>query len=948
MIEDYIPVEAIGAESLRERGASSALPPLYFLHVWWARRPLMASRAAVLASLLPAGERDEQWLLETTGVHGDPAATRAALQEANRKGIRLGTNPYGYARAFTYNPPPSRMVEVRTLLRKIWGTERPVVLDPFAGGGSIAFEALRLGLQVYANDLNPVAAVILKATLEYPARFGEQLAEEIEAWGQRWSQRVQKELEPFFPVPEGERVLAYVWARTIQCPDCGLVIPLSPNWWLDRTKDPRIAARLVVPQDPSLNRCTFEIVQIRRTNDYDPSEGTWRSGDARCPRCGLTVESDYIKSEAQAGRMGSQLYAVAIDRGSGREYRTPTEIDLAAVEAAKAEYQEHWQEWLRYDLLPTQEIREGLKTREPRTYGMTHWHQLFSPRQALVLATYVRHLKALKSEIHDTLPRDRADAIITYLSLILDKCADYNSCMTLWHSGRAVLAHTFDRHDFSFKSSHGEFDGAHQLLPWALSQVVDAYRGIARLLPADRFVLAMSNTPSVREGSTPYPTSMSLQARIDASDRLQITQGNAADLAHLPNESVHLVCADPPYHDNVMYGELSDFFYVWQRLVLKDVYPDWFQEELVAKDEETVANPARFTGNGRRSARELAKRDYEAKMQACFREIFRVLHPQGVFTLMFTHKSVEAWDALATALIQAGFEITASWPVHTESDNSLHQAKKNAVQSTIFLVCRKRQGGGRGAWFDDIQGELRRVAREKADEFQKKGLQGVDLYIATFGPALQVLSRHWPVKNSDGSLLRPEQALDVVRSEVTDYRLRQLLGGHSTRFDPATDFFILAWDAYRAVEFPFDEARKLALSVGSDVEELKGNLALLQRNQRNVRLLTPAERRRARPGRIDPNATGFANLIDAIHTATYVYQEEGPRALEAFLRRTGLWNSDPFLKAVETLLQVIPQTRATEAHFRPLFDMARSALDDRLKLPQLTVFDGNEDEVSEA
>ena len=960
MIEDFIPVEAIGAESLRERGASSALPPLYFLHVWWARRPLTVSRAAILASLMPTrvtsdGKEERQrqaetqkwWLLDTIGIHGDPAATRKRLEEARRTGENLGPDPYGYPRAFTYNAPQSRLKEMQAVWREVWGTERPVVLDPFAGGGSIPFEALRLGLTVHANELNPVAAVILKATLEYPARFGEGLANEIEAWGRRWAERARRDLEPFFPVRNGEKVLAYIWARTVRCPDCNLVIPLSPNWWLSKDENGRsgLATRIVVPEDSRETRCSFEVpVEVRPGSAYNPSEGTWRDGDAQCPRCRLTVEADYVKAEAQAGRMGSQLYAVVVDRGRGREYRAPTEADLKAVEAAELEYRRNVGAWLRQALLPSQTIPEGLKTREPLNYGMHFWHRLFSPRQALVMATYVRHLKALKEEIRRVLPRDRADAVLTYLAFALNKAANYNSRMSIWDYLRLRVGNTFDRHDFSFKSSHGEFDGAHQLLPWAVMQIVDAYGGIARLIPTHAFVPTQSNGTAPQLVETYRgATAPLLEARSDAADRLVITQEDAAYLAHLPNESVHLICADPPYYDNVMYGELSDFFYVWERLVLSDVYPDWFRTELVDKAEEAVANPARFRG-GRR-VRDQAKRHYEAKMQACFREAYRVLHRRGVFTLMFTHKSVEAWDALATALIQAGFEITASWPVHTESEKSLHQAKKNAVQSTILLVCRKRQGNGRGAWFDDILPELRQTARTKAEEFQKMGLTGVDLYIAVFGPALQVLSHHWPVKNSDGSLLRPEQALDVVRAEVKEHRLRQLLVGRQAQFDPATEFAVLAWDAYRAIEFPFDEARKLALSVGSDVDELKNGMALLQRKERNVRLLTPQERRRARPARIDPEATTFPTLIDAIHTATYIHQEEGPRALEAFLRRTGLWNDSRFLAAVETLLAVMPQTEATKPHFEPLYAMARSALESKVKLPQRQLLlDGQADE----
>ncbi|RME83096.1 MAG: DUF1156 domain-containing protein, partial [Caldilineae bacterium] len=256
LLADYLPIEQLGAESLRERGASSALPPLYFLHVWWARRPLTVSRAAVLASLLPAYEAIARgddpalreafptreayhaWFLRLLGIFGDPAATRRRLEEAKRTGKHLGANPYGYPRAFTANPTPEMLATLRRLFRLAWGREDLTVLDPFAGGGSIPLEAIRFGLEALANELNPVAAVVLAATLDYPARYGPALAAEIRRWGQVWADRVRERLAPFFPKAKGENIFAYLWARTVACPRTGKPVPLSPNWWLSKGKTP--------------------------------------------------------------------------------------------------------------------------------------------------------------------------------------------------------------------------------------------------------------------------------------------------------------------------------------------------------------------------------------------------------------------------------------------------------------------------------------------------------------------------------------------------------------------------------------------------------------------------------------------------------------------------------------------------------------------------------------
>ena len=922
LIEEWLPIQELGIEAQRERGASSALPPLYFLHVWWARRPLVVSRAAVLASLLPAWRPDwpeplhqhfptreayYAWVRRLLGILGDPVAARQRIAEADARGERLGRDAYGYSRAFTYSPGQDDLAFLTHVLTEAWADDELTVVDPMAGGGSIPLEALRLGLTVRANELNPVAAVILMATLDFPARFGEGLGDDIRHWGDRLLARVRSQLQPFFPHPEAGVLDGYLWARTVACPQTGKPIPLSPNWWLRRDEKERVAVRLLA--HPDWPACRFEIVRGREA-DAVGHQGTIKRGIAVSPWTGEVVDGDYIKREAQAGRMGQQLYAVVVKTPRGIEFRLPTEADLAAAAAAEAELARRLPGWLARGLVPDEEIPEGNKTAEPRRYGMTRWRDLFAPRQLLALGTAVEALRELEPAIQAALPPDRARAVVTYLALAIDKLADYNSRMSLLDVTRVLVKHTFDRHDFSMKWSHAEMAvvGAGKGLDWAIDQVIDAYRGIARLTQSARLPLWQ------RAGSSPV-------------ERLRVTQGDARRLAHLRDCSVHLVCIDPPYYDNVQYAELSDFFYVWLKRTVGHHYPDWFAAPLVSKEDEAVANPARFARIGKR-ARELARQDYERKMTAVFRECGRVLRPDGVLTVMFTHKQVDAWDALATALIEAGFQIVAAWPVHTESEHSLHQARKNAARSTILLVCRKRPPGDGPVWWDDLRGELARRVRVRAQELAAQGIGGVDLFLAAYGPALAVISARWPVLTSatDSAtgkplVLRPETALDLARREVLGLRRERLLHGQHARFDPETDWYLLAWDTFRAVEFPADEARKLALAVGLDLDgDVIGRARLVERKGDTVALLTPSERRRR--GVVDPEANGFARLIDAVHAVLLVYDEDGPVACGNFLRRTGLLQHLEFRQCLQALLEAIPRGRKADGSFlRPEADL---------------------------
>jgi adenine-specific DNA methylase len=490
LIEGWLPFDKIGAESLRDASAARK-PPLNRLHVWWARRPLTVSRAAIIGSVLPQWSVDwspalrdrfpseesyQQWYLHLLGIHGDPVAGRKLIEWAKDKNVQLKSNPYGYDRAFTYNPPQEDLHILRELLNLAWNTDNLTVLDPFAGGGSIPFEALRYGFTTLANELNPVPSVILTATLDYPARFGGKLTAEIRKWGDEWAKRVRERLADYFPKQTGENIQAYIWARTVSCPATGKPVPLSPNWWLSKGRKP-VAVRLLT--DPTWHEPQFEIVRGKAI-DFDPSQGTISRGTARSPWTGETIGSDYIRQEAQVGRMGQMLYAIVVKRPDGFDYRTQTELDLQAATRAEAALTQNLPRWEAIGFVPREPFPEGNDNR-PLHYGMPTWIDFFSPRQLLAMGTFVETLRELEPEILAGIDAERTKAVITYLGLALNKCPNYNSRMSVWHALRTSVANTFNRHDFSFAWSHGEFDGAEKLLPWAVKQIVDAYKELANL-----------------------------------------------------------------------------------------------------------------------------------------------------------------------------------------------------------------------------------------------------------------------------------------------------------------------------------------------------------------------------------------------------------------------------------------------------------------------------------
>ncbi len=739
------------------------------------------------------------------------------------------------------------------------------------------------------------------------------------------------------------QVLAYLWARTVMCPYTGKSVPLSPNWWLRSKDEPVVAVRLIAEE--GADQVRFEIVRGPAARSAQPERGTVAGGKVVSPWTGEPIPEDYIKAEAQAGRMGARLYAVAIQTARGKDFRLPTEQDLVAVRLAEQELARRLPEWEARGLVPREPFPETATDTRPLQYGMPTWADLFSPRQLLAHCTYLETYHEVAREVRAALPADRAKAVLTYLALVIDKCADYNNYLATWEQSRGIVKHIFQRHDFSFKWSFGEMNlvAPGMGFDWALDQIVDAYRGMTRL----------AGVPARQLFSTSNP-------RQPVTLRL----GNAAAMSEVQSGSIHAVVVDPPYYGNVMYGELSDFFYVWLKRTVGDLYPEAFASVLTDKDAEAVANPARFRGLAGRKPDELADQDYERKMRACFREFHRVLRDDGVLTVMFTHKRADAWNALGRALIEAGFEVRASWPVRTESEHSLHQAKKNAAKSTILMVCRKRAPATEPAWWDEVRGEVRRVARERAQEYEAAGITGVDLYLATYGPTLGVLSRHWPVltgetdpETGEPRRLAPEAALTVARQEVIALRKQGLIG-REVRFDPVTDFYLLAWDAFRAVSFPADEARKLALALDVDLEGvLVRQHRVLAKRQDLITLQEPRERRTR--DRLDPEAESFPVLLDAAHTAMLMAQEDGTRAAQRFLDRHGLSGDPTFRALLQALIRAIPARRdRAGAYLRPeaealerlrqaLFPDLASAPEEALVAEQIELYHGEDGEPSE-
>ncbi len=972
LIEEWLPIAEIGIESVRERTPMTPFPAPNRLHVWWARRPLVASRAAILASLLPA-DADRAKFLHMLGIHGDPVAAKEEIQRARRTGLRVD-NPYTYDRAFSYSPGVEEVEWLNENAKKL-GLSSVTVLDPTAGGGSIPFEAARLGSHVIANDLNPVAWLILKATVEFPIRFGTPLHTRYLQIARQWREKMQERMVRYFP-PDSDPMkedATYLWARTVDCPYCGGLVPLSPNWRLNSAGK---GVRLIPHTDkPDHRHCTFEIVEKAK----DHSAGTVKGGDGSCPYpdCGRVIDGDEIKSQAQAGKMGQQLYAIVYKqkikigttKGKNprdkfktvRGFRAPRpEDDVSAqVDAALAAKMPEWQA---RNIVPDEVFPEGTNDSRPLQYGMPLWRNMFSPRQLLGHCISVEVFHELLEEIREKsngeiVQCDRA--ALSYIGIALDKMLNWNALLTTWNVKADRLRSVFDRHDFSFKWSFGEMAPTITGIgyDWAIDEVGKCIEELIELSGAD------DGQPDLFKSNGP---TSAIQVKLGSGDELGLEPA-----------TVDCIVVDPPYYDNVMYAELADFFYVWLKRTAGLLYPEGFTDYLCDKDREAVANPAKFKGQ-EGGVKNLAGRDYQERMAAIFHECRRVIKPHGVMTVMFTHKASGAWDALANGLVNAGWVITASWPVNTEAEGSLHIKEKSAAKSTIFLVCRPRAEVEEDAdvvYWEVVEPRVTESVRERVKEFQESGIGGVDLYLACFGPALQVFSENWPLKRGrpvqkpkeyklfgdeewDPYAVRPEDALDAARREVKRWRMEQLATvKRQHHLDPLTEWYVLAWDAFKAPRFPSDEALKLARVVGLDFDQIKNVVCEVKSSDV---ILWDSKSRKSK-GRLGP--LGGESTLDTLHQAASIVREQNTGVAKKAIEDAGLLDDATLLTALEALLNVLPAMANPEkakkvdpnivgasSDFDALEKLRRLAFSEQVPEPvQKTLFDDlpDEDETEE-
>jgi len=949
---DEMPIAAISAHARKDQNVRKG--HLHTLHVWWATRPLAACRAVLMATILPDP-------VDENCPDAFRKKARDVLKEFTRRDF---SNPRELRKellqfiadfaAWEHSNQPVYVQAARKLVAAAHPEGPPLVVDPFAGMGSIPFEALRIGADAFAGDLNPVAVLLNKVALEYIPTYGRRLAEAVRKWGNWVRQRAIAELRPFYPLePDGSEPLAYLWARTIRCegPGCGAEVPLVGLLWLSRKEKQRVALRYLA--DEKRKQVVFEIFQPKSESQVQPP--IVKRFSATCPVCGYTTPYKRVREQIRAKRGGTRdarmIAVITLKPDGSRGFRLATEDDLAVAERAAQELARRQADHHGpLPLVPDEPLPpEGSLGFRVNLWGMETWGDLFAPRQALALTTFVRLVREAHQEVlKETGDAGFARAVATCLAVAVSNLAPMFNADAYY--GQDHMRTIFQGSGLPMRPDFAE---ANPLMPKLVGGFEYALEQVIQVLE--------------REGGQGF--------------RAGTVRQSSATVIPLPDDSVSYVATDPPYYDAVPYASLSDFCYVWLRRMLFDLHLDIFRNSITPKAEECIMDP----GPPPPGEPEKTKEYFESTMEQALAECRRVLRPDGVAVVLFAHKETAGWEAMLNALVGAGWTVTASWPIETERGARMRAKNSAVLASSVFLVCRPRPANARVGDWRQVLAEMNRKVAQWLPRLEAEGIHGADAIFACIGPALEVYSRYERVETASGQVIPlgdvrsdkgqggqrgylsyvweavAREALKIIFPEADPsgfeedarvtamwlWTLRQRANGPVAERDAEAEILEGSEEDEETADkksagysLPYDDARLILQALGAHEARLNrpGGIIAIQKSGKNVtvRLLPVAERRRwllraveeePRPKRrrneqpvlfeelaeqtaneptAEPLVTSNQTTLDRLHQAMLLFAAGRTDALRQFLMDEGVGKDSRFWRLADALSRLYP------------------------------------------
>jgi putative DNA methylase len=973
LIEVDLPIKRISEHARREKSIRHG--HISTLHIWWARRPLAACRAVLCASLWP-----------------DPAdelCPKEFVEFAQQEMIKWSDNDHLHLLSkesvehFIKVNHDNKLVKNKAFLRQLlldfiadysnWDNSikseflitskaithaahigmggqpgtNPLVVDPFAGGGSIPLEALRIGADVFASDLNPLPVLLNKFICQYIPKYSDVLVSQIKILSKEISKRTKKELSNFYLESEYSKApIAYLWARTVLCegPNCGIRIPLLRSLHLSKKKNREYAIQLIVKNKSSI---IFEIIKKSKEGKwynlssgkehFNPTfAGTSKRSATICPCCGYTTAAENVRQQVKlqnGGANTSVLFACVESDNDGVSFRLPNALDIRGLENAQKNILAIMQ-GENSSTIPMEELPYLRSIFNVQLIGIDKWHKLFNDRQLTALLTLSKITKQVLNENANT-NSDLNIALSLCFAFAIDKCADYWSSLAVWAGD--FVAHTFGRQalgivwDYAevngFADGSGSYDGA---VGW-----------IVRFI--ERESKAMEN--------------IGISEKISAINHV------------LPDDSAQILFTDPPYYDAVPYADLSDFFYVWLKRNIGSLFPNLFEDELSPKKEEIVQLSERNPIYSYKT-----QGNYENLMCKAMSESRRYLHPQGIGIVVFAHKTTSGWESQLKAMLDAGWIFTGSWPIDTERPGRLRANNSAALASSIHLVCRPRENEDGllvqnqiGDW-RDVQEELPKRIHEWMPRLADEGVVGADAIFACIGPALEVFSRFTKVVQAGSEReISLREYLEKVWAAVSQEAINMVFTGGDAQGLEEDARLTAMWlwtltagasetgngideideDEEESADnskvsgytLEYDTARKIAQGLGANLDELKtlvevkgdkarlmpviersnklfGAAGIIQqptrKKKREVQLALSFENAvqedeiKYQMPELKVEVTG-KTVLDRLHQAMLLFSAGRTEALKRFLVEDGVGKDDRFWKLAQALTALYPK-----------------------------------------
>ena len=1061
LIEHAFPLKQASLDSVHEKNVRHG--HISTLHIWPARRPLAACRAALIATLLPdpsaeprpEGLSDAQWceqvrkrrqeLCERIGGRVVTRIERKRMPNGQVVERQKEETEGGILHWGRETDNADTLEWFRQEIRKAYGGRAPKVLDPFAGGGAIPLETMRLGCEATAIDINPVAWFILKCTLEYPHRLAGQtrplpdfilhddefmreyfttarklgkremtaamhalhqrlekrtkttpemaqsglpfgadtgtddfqadLAWHVRAWGRWVLARARKDLAHYYPTygdfepldpgkiryePQPMRLVplkddgtadiaalngefseeyladkrnprwiakptvAYLWARTVTCKNCRATIPLLKTRWLSKKANRRVL--LTLRLNAERTHVDFGIdtdVPIkggnaaqRREHDRRVGAGTMSAAGAQCVCCSTIMTMEDIRVAGESVTLGATMTAVVCDGPTGKTFRLPTNEEQTSSESPRSGLESL------FKYIPFGAPDEPMPSAQAlgmraQLYGFHRWRQLFAPRQAVAVTTFVRETRAVRTG-HEVEPdRDWREAVFAGLAVGVDRLADRQSTICRWDMGYTKLQGTFTR--FALPITWDYCEGN------PLSSTTGNY---------------LSNLEWVAE----Y-----FEHAMDAVLYAPVPRVIREDSARLTGGKFDAIVTDPPYYDAIPYSDLMDFFYVWLRRTLHGVSAEFdsaFADSLGPKwnaelgEGELIDDASRHSGDGAKSTS-----CYENGMARVFEQCFRVLSDDGRFVVVFAHKQPAAWETLASAIVKAGFVVDGSWPIRTEMGNRTRALTGAALASSVWLVCRKRPSNSRSGWDSSVLGEMRQRIATQLREFWDAGIRGPDFVWAATGPALEAYSKHPVVKKADhpDEIMTVAEFLTHVRRMVVDFVVGRVLSGDAgsedqaagDKLDEPTAYYLLHRNDFGLEDAPAGTCILYAVSCGLSDKELVDTWDILARTSgaeggedevdeenedgsdadaaevdegsgSKLKLKTWSQRKGRSMGYEAPGGRPIP-LVDRVHRLMHLWKAQDVHKVDEYLDDNALRRNELFKRFLQSLIELSPR-----------------------------------------